>query len=278
MPLLLGLVGALLALEASRADFGPAQGGTTLGAGGAQPYDADLAAYAASPDTWQSVLARGATATTSPLLAAAASIGWTDTGFARQVDGGGAPETRITNGSTGFGQGIANDLVCADTTTEREILLSAEFNIVRMAEDVNLGWSNTTSGYNDATVVAQYGGEVTLADGVTTTVLVIALNSGQRCGGTIHYTIDSTDAVEHQSVAGVVTYSAVNKSAAYTTSIGPVSESVAVSAGTLTTTWSMTTGSNLVNVRLNANTSLTPSTFLVRVHVVEGSSQGVTIQ
>ena len=124
------------------------------------------------------------------------------------------------------------------------------------------------------------GGQVDITDNSAVTVAVVALAAGARCGGTITYTIEATDAGgDHQSLSGQVQFAAVNKGGVYTTSIAEDAvQGSALSAGTLTDTWTITTGASLINVQLNANSSLTPTTLRVQLQVQECTGAVVTVQ
>ena len=127
---------------------------------------------------------------------------------------------------------------------------------------------------------AHTGGQVTLTDGVATTVVTIELPTTTRCGGTITYTIEASDGTDFQSLSGQVRYAAVNKAGVYTTQITEevVQAAVQSAVSTLTDTWTITTGTNLINIQLNADSSLTTTTLRVQMQVQEGSGQAITIQ
>ncbi len=107
-------------------------------------------------------------------------------------------------------------------------------------------------------------------------------------GGTIRATIRCTDGTDMQSFTQIIEFSAVNKGGVYTTNISPVPMdlvssvgSKSVSAGTLTTTWTILDGTNKVTIQLNADTSLTPSgtnAFVVYYTVENNSQQAITPQ
>jgi hypothetical protein len=134
---------------------------------------------------------------------------------------------------------------------------------------------------NDSLVNSITGGRVDLTDNTATTVATVALAASARCGGTITYTIEVEDNLgDFQSLSGQVQFAAVNKAGTYTTSITEDAvQGSALSAGTLADTWTITTGTNLINIQLNANSSLlTFATFRVQVQVQECTGAVVTIQ
>jgi hypothetical protein len=120
--------------------------------------------------------------------------------------------------------------------------------------------------------------ELNLTDGVATSLFEIALPTLAMTGGTIEYTILATDGTDMQSLSGFVAFSAVNKGASYTTQIteNASNQSKAVSAGTITGAWTVLNGTDKVTIQLNADTSLTPTSFKLYYKLHNGSRQAVT--
>lgn len=130
-----------------------------------------------------------------------------------------------------------------------------------------------------------------LTDASAVTALTVALPAGAMTGGIIRWTIRCTDGTDMQSVTGTVHFSAVNKAGAYTTDIvtpggasaddtSVVKWAKAASAGTITTVWTVATGTNLVNVQVTADTSLTPAgtnSFAMYYTVENNSEQAITL-
>lgn len=107
----------------------------------------------------------------------------------------------------------------------------------------------------------QTSGVKTLTNNVATGIFRISLPSNSSCGGIILYVIYATNGTNFSAHAGYASFTAVNKGGVYTTNIAHISsasggESTANSSGTLTDTWTITTGVNLITVNLNANYSL----------------------
>lgn len=127
----------------------------------------------------------------------------------------------------------------------------------------------------DAIMVAS---ELNLVDGVATSLFEIALPTLAMAGGTIEYSIIATDGTDMQSISGFVAFSAVNKGAVYTTQIteNASNQAKAVSVGTLTGAWSILNETDKVTIQLNADTSLTPTSFKLYYKVHNGSRQAVT--
>ncbi len=124
-----------------------------------------------------------------------------------------------------------------------------------------------------------FGGSITLTDNVATTICTIALASGARVGGTIHYSIDVTDNTDHQVRTGSVDFAAVDKATTLTSQITENdTQAVAVSAGTLTDAWSISDGTNAISIQVTADSSLTPTSMVIRFELsLFGSAATVTV-
>lgn len=83
-------------------------------------------------------------------------------------------------------------------------------------------------------------------------------------GGTIHATILVTDGTDVQALHQVVTYAVVNKGGVYTSDVDVVSESSALSSGTLTATWAVVGGTNAYSLTCTPTTSLTATDMSIR--------------
>lgn len=82
-------------------------------------------------------------------------------------------------------------------------------------------------------------------------------------GGSLDYCIEVVDGTDVQQECGNVVWSGVNKAGAFTNNITEVSTQ-SVSAGTLATTWAISSA-NPALISINANSSLTPSTGFPRI-------------
>lgn len=125
-----------------------------------------------------------------------------------------------------------------------------------------------------------------LTDASAVSLFEIALPTLTGTGGKIEARIRCSDGTDLQGFTQSVQFSAVNKGGAYTTSIIVMPTDLVsglgaktVSAGTLTTAWTILTGTDKITIQLNADTSLTPSSnaFLVYYTVTNNSEQAVTI-
>ena len=116
-----------------------------------------------------------------------------------------------------------------------------------------------------------------LTDATDVNLFEIALPALRGCAGTINFEIFAADATDVQVRRGSVQYSAVNKAGTYTSEIVVVSEAASVSTGTLTATWNILTGTSKITVRVNADTSLTATTFYCVYTLENNSEQTATI-
>jgi len=119
----------------------------------------------------------------------------------------------------------------------------------------------------------------TLSNNTTTSIFEVALPAGTMTGGTFTVTIVATDGTDVQAHSDIVTYAAVNKAGVYTTDIqsDTANDSVALSSGTLAVTWSITTGTDKVIIRVNANSSLTTTDMKVYFQLDNNDGHVVTL-
>lgn len=104
-----------------------------------------------------------------------------------------------------------------------------------------------------------------LTDATAVTIHSVSCPTMTSTGGMLTCKIFATDGTDVQTRTQLIRWEAVNKGGAYTTAVTVISEGAACSAGTLTGTWSITTGSDVVNLRLTADTSLaSTTTFTVK--------------
>ena len=100
-----------------------------------------------------------------------------------------------------------------------------------------------------------------LTDADVNTAVIITVPNNSFGGGTIHWTVFATDGTEYQSRTGITTFTMVNKAGTFTTAIDEIGGSVAVSSGTLTGTWSITTSGTSASLKFTPTSSLTPTTL-----------------
>lgn len=186
-----------------------------------------------------------------------ASNNWTfTTGVARLTLAGSS--TRL--GSAGvFGwSSVSNSTTTADTGLARNAAAVAEVN-------------NGTAGTYGQLAISGTQGNATLkalTESSATVFVKISVPTGSRMGGFIEYAIEANDAADFQVRSGIIPFAAVNKAGTITATIGTVTtatEVVAVSAGTLTNTFTVAdAGSGVLNILANAVSSLTQTTLQIR--------------
>lgn len=159
---------------------------------------------------------------------------------------------------------------------------------------INSGYSTILMPHEGGFVVTSYspigkdrfyirGLQKTLSDGVATGILTITSRTNSFTGGTLDYTVESSDGTEHQVLSGMVIYSCVNTGGVwYAKTITEVAanQATAVTSGTLTTAWTITDaatgGSTNVTINCNANTSLTPTTFRIYWQTQQNATNSIT--
>jgi hypothetical protein len=121
------------------------------------------------------------------------------------------------------------------------------------------------------------GARKSLTDATDVSLFEVALPTLKGCMGTVSFEIFAIDGTDVQVRRGQVQYSAVNKGGTYTSEIVVVNEAASASTGTLTATWNILTGTNKITVRVNADSSLTPTTFYAIYTIENNSEQAITI-
>ena len=121
------------------------------------------------------------------------------------------------------------------------------------------------------------GAEKALTDATATGLFEVALPTLTGAGGKLHVTIKARDGTDEQTLVATVRWLAVNKGGTKTTQITVESEGAVASVGTLTATWDILDGTDKVTIRVTADTSLTPTTFVATYVVENNSRQGITL-
>lgn len=129
---------------------------------------------------------------------------------------------------------------------------------------------------------------VSLTSGVASVVDDIQLPTLKMTGGKIIWTITCSDGTDMQAVSGEIVFSAVNKGGVYTLDIETVSSATpsdaitpvigwakTLSAGTLTTAWTIVSGTNKVQVKVTSTTSLTATSFKLYAEIINNSEQAL---
>lgn len=119
----------------------------------------------------------------------------------------------------------------------------------------------------------------TIVDGSATSLFDYAVASGAASAGVCFYQVFASDGTDHQTMGGMISYSAVNKAGTVTASaIGYATgnDSKSVSSGTLTLAWTNVAGTLKATVKLQPTGSLTETTYWVS-YTVFPISGAVTI-
>jgi len=125
-----------------------------------------------------------------------------------------------------------------------------------------LGSGTTAQSFADRLYIR--GNPKTLVDATPTAIADIAVASNTITGGTLQYTIEAIEGANRQALRGTVEFSAVNEGGTETCLLSTPVEIEVSPTGTLTNAVTCTTaGSNAITLNLNADTSLTPTTFRV---------------
>ena len=148
------------------------------------------------------------------------------------------------------------------------------------ANGLNIIANNSTTGlvrvYAGGSAAANERARVALAKTLTnntaTTVISLTLGTNTYAGCSILYTVEASNATDYQAKTGLVHVAAVRAGLGGTTQILDAVTTAAVTTGTLASTWAATYSGGVVDVTLNANSSLTPTTLRVRYVVFNNGS------
>ena len=181
-----------------------------------------------------------------------------------------------TTNKSGSGDDTGLQIVQTDTASPgTSYLINAKVATASKFSVDNTG-SVVASAIKLDTNSVQYADVVTLTDNTLTDLFDVALADTAMAGGTFHYTIKCVDATPNYQVEhGTVNFMAFNKATAYTTDFNVTSSQI-LGSGTLTTTFSIATGTNLITMKVTSNSSLTPTAFTLTYHLILNHSGAVT--
>lgn len=139
------------------------------------------------------------------------------------------------------------------------------------------GTGSTANTYYDR--IRAVGKVYSISNNSATALFSLAVADGVGVGGKVDYTIEVTDGTDIQVESGTVHFAAVNKATETWTSGTPAEVSLqALSGGTLATTWAADTATaDTFKLTLNSNSSLTPTSTLVRIVITLNSPRAITI-
>lgn len=116
---------------------------------------------------------------------------------------------------------------------------------------------------------------VSLTESAATTFANISIASAGQAGARLICTVEASDGTDHQSLTSQVTVDGINKAGTLTATLTQSDNAAAASAGTLTATYSVTAGTNSIDIKCNAVSSLTQTTLRVKWSIVSLNSNGV---
>ena len=117
-----------------------------------------------------------------------------------------------------------------------------------------------------------YQGEVSFSSGVAVTLFDIPLpTAGDRCSGTVHFSIQCSDGTDYQNITHVARFSAVNKAGTLTGDFtyDTTGQSKNTTTGTLTTTATdTTTATTTARFQMTPTSSLTLTSAVIRFTII----------
>jgi len=172
-------------------------------------------------------------------------------------------------GSQWIGAGSASNI---QTTT------GTGFTSVRIGRSLRAASTGTTlNTFSDALIIPS---EFNLVDAGNNDLFEVALAANEMCGGHVDFTIIASDGTDVQSYTGTAIYAVVDKASTLSPAApAGIVESIAtsaLSAGTLTTAWSIVDGANKITIRLVPTSSLVPTTMKIRYTIHNGSTNVIT--
>lgn len=110
----------------------------------------------------------------------------------------------------------------------------------------------------------------TIVDGSATSLFEVACTTGQMVGGLVFFLVRASDATDHQAIAGMMSYSGVNKAGTITAdeTYATANEAKSTSSGTLTLAWTAVDSTNKITVKLQPTGSLTETTYTLEYTIV----------
>jgi hypothetical protein len=191
-----------------------------------------------------------------------------------------ACSTALATGPGSLARAVQQELRRAGLTNEAVTLTSS--GVVRtgdgsvsapslsFASDTNTGVFRLTANQlavgADGLTTKVFGGAVALTDNVATTVCTLGLTTGGKVAVKLHYAIDVSNGTDHQVTTGAIHFAAVDKAGTLTAStvVESSDQITAVSSGTLNDTWSRVDGTDQIAIRVQADSSLTPTSMTCR--------------
>jgi hypothetical protein len=189
---------------------------------------------------------------------------------------GGSSQFALSSNIASLTDESGNQLFLADTGTANVTIgdIDAIAKETWINIDSNSGRVKTATNGITKQVI---GAQKTLTDNTSVDLFEIALPAGGMTGGFFTVTITATDGTDFQSRAEHVTYASVNKAGSYTSQIVGINDAQAHSAGTLSTSWAITGGTNKITISVTANSSLTVTNMEAYYQLDNNNGHQVTI-
>lgn len=149
-------------------------------------------------------------------------------------------------------------------------LTGANPNVTAVGDDSNVGYEirAQVAGVAQQRFVANAAAK-TIVDGSATSLFDVACPASAMSGGFIDFLVRAGDGTDFQALAGRAAYACVNKAATLTGTITYTTapEAKAVSAGTLTLSFTIVTGTNKMTVKVQPTGSLTETLYTIEYNV-----------
>ncbi len=138
---------------------------------------------------------------------------------------------------------------------------------------IGLVSSSTLNTHVDGLII---GGFKTLTDGVAVTIVNATVINNSSAAFLIHYSVEVFNGTDLQIEYGSEIIAVYNKAGVYVTSVTDVKGPNIHSAGSLSVVW---TATGTVDIKVNANSSLTPSAGFPRVNysILNLGNQAITL-
>lgn len=125
-------------------------------------------------------------------------------------------------------------------------------------------------------------GSKILTDGSAVGIFEVAIPSNTSAGGTVSFSVKVFDGTDLQNETGFFSFNGVNKAGTVTSDINRIrsdldgADTRIITGGMLNLTLSTTNGAGKITINLNANTSLTPTSFIVNYTIMLNGNEVVT--
>lgn len=181
------------------------------------------------------------------------------------------PAAQTIKGADGSGSNIAGGAVRHDGGYSTGTAAGGPV-IIRTVNSAGATSSSLNTSSERFHAIAKW---VTLTSATATTIFTVPVPATNYVGLTATVTIYATDGTDHQSKTSVITCDAINKAGAITETLSQVDNTTATSSGTLTATYdSVDAGSNVLGIRVAADSSLSETVLRAKIVITAINSNG----